>query len=708
LGLETKGFCGMGRQARPALRRSCVALLLVALPAGTAAAASALLGSGSAGASGTTLYVAPSGSDTANTCATAATPCKTLGHALLTAASGDTIQLEEGTYAESANPTGAANTVPASLAGLTIEGVASKPKTAIVTAAGEGFGLVVNASTVTVRYVTIQKADRSGLLVAPPTSATKPADVSNEHIVSNRVVTNDQCGVTAQVRAHTSTTCKTSTFVPDYGEGLHIMSVTSSTISTNVVADNVGGILVTDEMGPTHDDTFSDNDASTNHEDCGITVASHNTSAVHTTGPTTGKTDPTAGGDYTLTITGNLANDDGAAGILDAGAAPGTAAYHNTIKDNTAEGNGLAGFTLHSHAPLQDMNTNVVETNTFADDSLSGLTGSPGDAEGPPASATTGQSVGIQILGAITPVTGTTIEHNKVSTVFYGIWLSPHELAGTTIATNSITVSPGGTAVYAEPTGDAGYWLAGADGGVFSFGNLGYHGSVPGDGVHISNAVGIAATPDGDGYWVATKTGAVHAFGDAHSFGTLPAMHISVSNIVGITATPAGGGYYLVGSDGGVFTFGAAVYHGSVPGLHVAVSDIVGMAATPTGKGYWLAGSDGGVFSFGASFHGSVPGLHTSVSNVIGMAAAPTGKGYWLAGSDGGIFSFGVPYHGSVPGLHVSVSDIVGVVATPTAGGYWLVGRDGGVFSFGSATYHGSVPGLHISVSDIVGLAANA
>src|SRR5579875_1178939 len=178
-----------------------------------------------------------------------------------------------------------------------------------------------------------------------------------------------------------------------------------------------------------------------------------------------------------------------------------------------------------------------------------------------------------------------------------------------------------------------GYWLVGSDGGVFSFGDARYFGSVPGLGVHVSDVVGMASTPDGKGYWLVGSDGGVFSFGDARYFGSVPGLGVHVSDIVGMASTPDGKGYWLVGSDGGVFSFGDARYFGSVPGLGVHVSDVVGMASTPDGKGYWLVGSDGGVFSFGdARYFGSVPGLGVHVSDVVGMAATPDGKGYWLVG----------------------------------------------------------------------------
>jgi hypothetical protein len=53
--------------------------------------------------------------------------------------------------------------------------------------------------------------------------------------------------------------------------------------------------------------------------------------------------------------------------------------------------------------------------------------------------------------------------------------------------------------IAATPSG-GGYWLVAADGGVFSFGDAVFNGSLPGD--HVMPArpiVAMAATPDGNG-----------------------------------------------------------------------------------------------------------------------------------------------------------------------------------------------------------------
>jgi hypothetical protein len=146
------------------------------------------------------------------------------------------------------------------------------------------------------------------------------------------------------------------------------------------------------------------------------------------------------------------------------------------------------------------------------------------------------------------------------------------------------------------------YWLAGADGGIFSFGGLPFLGSMGGQPLN-KPIVGIV--DDGEtGYWVVASDGGVFAFGSAGFFGSTGGRLLN-EPIVGIAPTPDGRGYWLVASDGGVFTFGDAQFYGSRGGQQLN-SPIVAMAATTDGQGYWLASSDGGIFTYGdAPFYGS-------------------------------------------------------------------------------------------------------
>ncbi len=82
--------------------------------------------------------------------------------------------------------------------------------------------------------------------------------------------------------------------------------------------------------------------------------------------------------------------------------------------------------------------------------------------------------------------------------------------------------------------------------------------------VDPSNApiVGIASTPSGNGYWVAAADGGVFSFGDAVFYGSAANLKL-VKPVVAIAASPTGKGYRLTAEDGGVFCFGDAAYFGS-------------------------------------------------------------------------------------------------------------------------------------------------
>ncbi|MDQ3757931.1 MAG: S8 family serine peptidase [Actinomycetota bacterium] len=247
-----------------------------------------------------------------------------------------------------------------------------------------------------------------------------------------------------------------------------------------------------------------------------------------------------------------------------------------------------------------------------------------------------------------------------------------------------------------------GYWMVARDGGIFSFGAAGYHGSAGGTPL-LSPVVAMAATPTKRGYWLVTSDGGAFAYGDARFSGSLGTVKLNAA-ILGIEAHPSGTGYWMVGSDGGVFTFGDARFHGSTGNIRLN-QPIVGMASTPTGKGYWMVARDGGIFAFGdARFRGSTGSIVLN-QPVVGMAPTPTGRGYWLVASDGGIFAFGdARFHGSTGAIRLN-QPIVGMRPTPTGNGYWLVARDGGIFAFGDAAFMGSMGGTPLN-QPIVGMAS--
>ena len=246
-----------------------------------------------------------------------------------------------------------------------------------------------------------------------------------------------------------------------------------------------------------------------------------------------------------------------------------------------------------------------------------------------------------------------------------GVWGS----VTTTVAYNITPTTPG-----------SGYYLYQGTGQINGFGNdhfLSYLGDLS-DVALNRPVVGTATTPDGGGYWMVAGDGGIFSYGDAVFYGSMGAQHLNMP-IVGMATDAATGGYWMVASDGGIFSFNAPFY-GSMGDQHLN-QPVVGMAATPDGGGYWLVAADGGVFSYGdAVFHGSTGNL-TLNKPIVAMATDAATGGYWFVASDGGVFAFDAPFSGSMRGTQL-VAPIVGMAASTTTEGYWLAAGDGGVFAF--------------------------
>jgi hypothetical protein len=246
----------------------------------------------------------------------------------------------------------------------------------------------------------------------------------------------------------------------------------------------------------------------------------------------------------------------------------------------------------------------------------------------------------------------------------------------------------------------SGYWLAGADGGVFSFG-VPFYGSFVGRLPSAQSVVGFASLPGGLGYGVITAAGVVDG---TSRFQCFSPGQVGEPIVAGMVA-PGGLGCYAVTAGGEVLSAGlGASTYGSAAGVHLN-KPVVGMAIAPLSNGYYLVASDGGVFTFGpgSAFRGSMGGSHLN-KPVVGMAVDPETGGYWLVASDGGVFSFSAPFYGSMGAEHLN-SPIVGIAAAPDGQGYYLVAADGGVFTFGpGAHFIGSMGAAHLN-EPVVGIA---
>jgi hypothetical protein len=256
-------------------------------------------------------------------------------------------------------------------------------------------------------------------------------------------------------------------------------------------------------------------------------------------------------------------------------------------------------------------------------------------------------------------------------------------------------VAPEGNPSPPTPEPRTGYWMLGADGKLYRFGNASRFSSAG------PFAAAVTARRNGTGVWVVDFFGNVHAYGHATYQGGHPALR-SGEFVTTISATPTARGYWLFTSLGRVFPFGDAKTHGDLRNLTLA-GPIIASVATRDGNGYYMVGSDGGIFAFGsAKFHGSMGGRRLD-GRIVGISPTPGGHGYWLVGEDGGVFAFGdADFRGSMGGKPLW-KPMNGLVAF--GNGYLMVASDGGVFDFSTKPFLGSLGGQSLSAS-IIGIAA--
>jgi hypothetical protein len=262
---------------------------------------------------------------------------------------------------------------------------------------------------------------------------------------------------------------------------------------------------------------------------------------------------------------------------------------------------------------------------------------------------------------------------------------------------------PSGGPAAPEPLSSApsGYWMLGADGHVFNFGQASPFGGAAGLSPGVET-VDLEPVPARDGYWVVDSAGTVYPFGAARSYGNVDRTGLArAERVTSLSSTPTGNGYWVFTDRGRVLPFGDATFYGDMSGTRLN-GPVVDSTATASGLGYYLVAADGGIFAFGdAAFHGSVGGMHINAP-VQSLVSTAAGDGYWLVASDGGVFAFDAPFRGSMGDTRLNRA-IAGMVRY--GDGYLMVGEDGGVFDFSDRDFAGSL-GDHPPEHPIVAVAA--
>jgi nitrous oxidase accessory protein NosD len=319
--------------------------------------------------------------------------CKSTISAAVTAASpGDTIKVAQGTYKEQV-------TISKSLSVI-----ASDDKEPTIDATGLPNGIFINGmskapnpgvANVLISGLTIKNANFEGILVVNASDVT----IVDTHVVDNNKALDIAASTCPGMPAFETNEGD------DCGEGIHLMAVDHSSVVRNESDHNSGGLLITDETGPSHDNLISGNKVHDNPYDCGITLASH---------PPATTVIPSATLPYGVlrnTVVHNVSVHNGTqvpgagAGVGIFAAFPGTTATANVIINNDLLNNGLPGVTLHNHAaapapaPPINLNDNIIVGNHFS--------GNEADTE----DAATSGPTGINIF-TLAPITGTVISQN--------------------------------------------------------------------------------------------------------------------------------------------------------------------------------------------------------------------------------------------------------------------------------------------------------
>jgi parallel beta-helix repeat protein len=348
-------------------------------------------GASVAAASAHTYYVSHKRGKNTNPC-TKAAPCATIQHAVHKAHKGDTVKVERGTYRQHVRI----------VKDITLIGI-GRPIVNVAGLNSTGFTIRgARAAGATISGFIIERATFEGILVKNTSGIT----------ISNNIVRGNDKGLNA-----TPPTGECAPFgggPGDCGEAIHLIHVSGATITGNKIHGNAGGVLLTDETGPTHGNLVANNTILNNRLDCGVTLAGHNPTAVSSKGKTAGVYDNTIRNN---TVNGNGTEGEGA-GILMAGAAPGTGVYDNLVEFNTANGNGLAGVTLHSHAPGQNLNGNKIENNTLSDNGVADTS----EAEFGENDGKTSVTVDVLVGSDVSKLKGIVIRGNTLSNAHYGVY----------------------------------------------------------------------------------------------------------------------------------------------------------------------------------------------------------------------------------------------------------------------------------------------
>jgi len=481
------------------------------------------------------------------------------------------------------------------------------------------------------------------------------------------------------------------------GYGAAIENVNGVSVAGGILADAGGPPAVTECQGSTLTDLGYnvDDDGS-----CGLSATSHSVSHSTTIGTFLGPLQNNGGPTDTIALSGGVGNPAQAVIPLTF-ATPIDSVKACSLPDQRGVPRGapcdMGAYALTvGVAPMITSGTSTTFTVGAHGTFSFAASGSP-----PPTFSETGPlpaGTSLSSSGVLsgTPGSGAAGDYPIAVTATNGVAPDAHQAF-------TIDVAP---APPPPPPPTHGYWLVGSDGGIFSFGSAGFHGSMGGIALQRP-VVGIVPTANRGGYWLDASDGGVFSFGDTQFYGSIPGLGLHPAGsglpnsldapIVGMVPSHDQAGYFMVASDGGVFAFGDARFAGSCPGIGGCSGPAVAVMPDASGNGYWLVTAIGSVYTFGDASYFGAPG--PQASPITSAVATPDGKGYWILDAGGQVFAYGDAANlgGVTAGATGGFNPATAIFATSDGGGYWVTDALGKVFTFGDAPNDGDMSATHLN-----------
>ena len=375
------------------MKRSIARAGVLVTSAGAAVAA-ALITAGSAHAAPTTVYVSTAGKAGAAGTSCASAAYKSVQAGVNAVATGGTVVICGGTYAEQVSVT--RKTAIVGQSGATID------------ASGKAYGIGLAASYSSVTGMTVKNANGGG--------DQGPNDgIVSAAFTSRGLIEADHLSIT------------NNTLTGNLNAGIDLNSTQYSTASGNKAVQNGIGINVSDDLGRAALNNIIDgNVTNENFGGCGVALADH-----------------TGAGVLGNRVTNNVSDDNGlstptapdasaGSGVILASPIPGGHVEYNLISGNSFDGNGHGGVVVHAHAPSNftgnAITNNRIKTNNLRTDSH--------DLQ------TTGIYIGSASSMAVT------VSGNNIGPDYYGIFTAgPVTLSGSNSYT-SVTTQLGHVATY--------------------------------------------------------------------------------------------------------------------------------------------------------------------------------------------------------------------------------------------------------------------